>query len=204
MRYSDTHKAETHTRLLKLAGLALREKGPDKLAVANLMAEAGLTHGGFYAHFASKEALLAEALESIFADSTQKLHHTAEGLPPRKALTRFIDSYVSSAHRDRVASGCPIVALNSDLPRQPRRFRAAFDAGVRALADTLAGWMEKARIDGGVALAVSVLAAMAGTVAVSRAVSDKRLSDQLLADARASIKGRLGLEASDSLEGSPN
>jgi TetR/AcrR family transcriptional repressor of nem operon len=193
MRYSDTRKAETHARLVKLAGRALRERGPDKLAVAELMAEAGLTHGGFYAHFASKDALLVEALEGIFADSAQKLQRTAAGLPPREALDRFVESYVSSAHRDRAATGCPVVALNSDLPRQPRRFRTVFDAGVRTLAGTLAGWMEAAGIAGGEALAASVLAAMAGAVAVSRSVSDKRLSDELLAAARVGVKARLGL-----------
>jgi hypothetical protein len=92
-----------------------------------------------------------------------------------------------------VATGCPVVALNSDLPRQPRRFRTVFDAGVRTLAGTLAGWMEAAGIAGGEALAASVLAAMAGAVAVSRSVSDKRLSDELLAAARVGVKARLGL-----------
>jgi TetR/AcrR family transcriptional repressor of nem operon len=69
MRYHDSHKAETHARLVKLAGRMLCEKGPQNLAVAELMQRAGLTHGGFYAHFKSKDALLAEALASIFAES---------------------------------------------------------------------------------------------------------------------------------------
>ena len=72
MRYSETHKAETHAKLVKLAGRALREKGPDRLAVAELMAAAGLTHGGFYAHFKSKDALLAEAPQGVFEDSRQR------------------------------------------------------------------------------------------------------------------------------------
>jgi TetR/AcrR family transcriptional repressor of nem operon len=193
MRYSDTHKAETHANLVKLAGQALREKGPDKLAVAELMQAAGLTHGGFYAHFKSKDALLAEVLEAIFADSAEKLQRMAEGLPPRQALARFVYSYVSPAHRDGVATGCPIVALNSDLPRQPKKIRAVFDAGVRTLAGHLARRMEAAGVEGGEVLAASVLAAMAGAVAVSRTVSDRRLSDELLAAARQSIEARLSL-----------
>ena len=197
MRYSDTHKAETHAKLVKLAGRMLREKGPDKLAVAELMQGAGLTHGGFYAHFRSKDALLAEALKGIFVDSAHKLQSMADGVSPREALSLFVDSYVSPAHRDRVATGCPVVALNSDLPRQPKAFRAAFDAGIRTFARTIAGWMAAAGIDGGEALAASALATMAGAVAVSRGVSDKQLSDQLLAAARQSIRARLSLSDAD-------
>ena len=92
MRYSDTHKTETHAKLVKLAGRMLREKGPDKLAVAELMQGAGLTHGGFYAHFASKDVLLTEALKGIFADSAQKLQRMADGTSPREALSLFVDS----------------------------------------------------------------------------------------------------------------
>jgi TetR/AcrR family transcriptional repressor of nem operon len=193
VRYSETHKAETHARLVKLAGRVLREKGPEKLAVAELMEAAGLTHGGFYAHFRSKDALLAEVLESVFEESVQKFHRVAEGLPSRQALVRFVDSYVSPAHRGRYASGCPVVALNSDLPRQSRQVRAAFDAGVRTLVRTLAHSLEVAGVAGGEELAASVLSMMAGAVALSRTISDKRLSDELLAAARESIKARLGL-----------
>ncbi|HTW72984.1 MAG TPA: TetR/AcrR family transcriptional regulator [Acetobacteraceae bacterium] len=199
MRYSETHKAETHAKLVKLAGRVLREKGPDKLAVAELMAAAGLTHGGFYAHFKSKDALLAEALQGVFEESRQKRRAVADVLPPREALVRYIDLYLSPAHRDRPATGCPVVALNSDLPRQSRRFRAAFDAGVTMLVADLDDWFKAAGIADGDGLAASVLAAMAGAVAVSRGIVDKRLSDALLAATRDSIKTRLGLlDISDS------
>jgi TetR/AcrR family transcriptional repressor of nem operon len=116
-----------------------------------------------------------------------------EGLPPRQALARIVYSYVSPAHRDRVAAGCPIVALDSDLPRQPKKIRAVFDAGFRTLAGHLARRKEAAGVEGGQALAASVLAAMAGAVAVSRTVSDKRLSNELLAAARQSIEARPSL-----------
>jgi len=193
MRYSDSHKAETHARLVKLAGRMLRERGPQNLAVAELMQGAGLTHGGFYAHFKSKDALLAEALSSVFAESDDTLRRVTEGLSPRHALARYIDVYVAPAHRDDRSGGCPIVALNSELPRQSRKFRIAFDAGTKMLVRRLAGWIKAAGITGGEALAASVLSAMAGAVAVSRAVSNKRLSDELLVAARVSIKARLAL-----------
>jgi TetR/AcrR family transcriptional repressor of nem operon len=193
MRYGDTHKAETHAKLVRLAGRVLREKGPQDLVVAELMQTAGLTHGGFYAHFKSKSALLVEALESVFEESNQNFQRVTHGLPPRRALARYIDIYVAPAHRDNRSGGCPIVALNSDLPRQSKKFRTTFDAGVKLLLSKLAGWIEAAGITNGEALAASVLSAMAGAVAVSRTVSDERLSDELLDAARASIKARLGL-----------
>jgi TetR/AcrR family transcriptional regulator, transcriptional repressor for nem operon len=195
MRYSATHKDETHAKLVKLAGRALREKGPEKVAVAELMQAAGLTHGGFYAHFKSKDALLAEALDGVFEESKRKFQRITDGLPPRHALASYIDFYVSPAHRDDAAHGCPIVALNSDLPRQSRKFRATFDKGTKLLLAKLASWIEAAGIGGdSEALAASVLSAMAGAVAVARAVSDKRLSDEMLEAARDSIKARLGLD----------
>src|SRR6476661_9385937 len=99
MRYSETHKEETHAKLVKLAGRALRENGPEKLAVADLMRAAGLTHGGFYAHFKSKDVLLAQALEGVFEESKKKFQRATQGLPPRQALASYIDFYVSPLHR---------------------------------------------------------------------------------------------------------
>ena len=193
MRYSDTHKAETHAKLVKLAGRALREKGPEGLSVADLMGSADLTHGGFYAHFKSKAALLTEALQGIFEESNHKLEKLAEGLPPRLALAQFVDTYVSSAHRDKPSTGCPIVALNSDLPRQSRQFRAAFDAGVKQLVGSLARQIKDARIADSETLAPFVLSAMVGAVILSRTVSDETLADGLLASARKNIKAQLGI-----------
>jgi TetR/AcrR family transcriptional repressor of nem operon len=205
MRYSETHKSETHEKLLQIAGKALRAKGPEGVAVAEVMKEAGLTHGGFYAHFKSKDAFLAEALRNIFAHSKDKYRRLTDGLPPRHALATYIDFYVSPIHRDDVARGCPITALNSDLPRQSKKFRTVFDDGVRSLVEGLAERITAAGVeDGGDphALAASVLSAMAGAVAVSRAVSDKALSDQMLTTARESIKARLGVSDIELSKGS--
>jgi TetR/AcrR family transcriptional regulator, transcriptional repressor for nem operon len=199
VRYDETHKQETHDKLVGLAGRALREKGPDQLGVAELMRSAGLTHGGFYAHFKSKDALLAEALENAFAHSGQRVRQLTAGMPARQALASYVDWYVSSAHRDNPAIGCPIVALNSDLPRQSRRFRAAFGGGVKSLLALLTAWMEEAGLADSEALATSLLPAMAGAVAIARAVPDQALSDALLESARSSIRSRLGLQDGDGL-----
>ena len=195
MRYSDTHKDETHERLLKIAGRALREKGPDGVAVADVMKQAGLTHGGFYAHFKSKDALLVEALEGVFSHAKQKFRGATEGMPPRHALAAYIEFYVSQRHRDNPANGCPVTALNSDLPRQSKAFRKAFDGGAKMLVSSMEARIRDAGIEGDAhALAASVLSAMAGAVAISRAISDRSLSDQMLETARESIKQRLGVD----------
>jgi TetR/AcrR family transcriptional regulator, transcriptional repressor for nem operon len=193
MRYTDTHKDDTRKALLKAAAAQLREKGPDRLSVAGVMKSAGLTHGGFYAHFKSKDALLTETLADAFARSRQRVQRLLEGLPPRHALATYIDFYVAPAHRDDPANGCPITALNSDMPRQTKKFRAAFETGLKELSHTMARRMEAAGVADADRLAPSILAAMAGAVALSRTISDKSLSDELLASTRAGIKARLGL-----------
>jgi TetR/AcrR family transcriptional regulator, transcriptional repressor for nem operon len=193
MRYTDTHKDDTRKALLKAAAAQLRQKGPDRLSVAGVMKSAGLTHGGFYAHFKSKDALLTETLADTFARSRQRVQRLLEGLPPKQALATYIDVYVAPAHRDDPANGCPVTALNSDMPRQTKKFRAAFEAGVKEMSNAMAGRMEAAGVADADRLAPAILAAMAGAVALSRTISDKSLSDELLASTRAGIKARLGL-----------
>lgn len=193
MRYSETHKAETRERILKVASRVLRERGPENVAVSEVMEAAGLTHGGFYAHFKSKDALLAETLKGIFARSREKARRAVEGLPPRHALAAYIDFYVAKSHRDNPANGCAITALNSDLPRQSKQFRAVYDEGVKSLVGTIAGWLKGAGYEEPEKLAGAIFSAMVGAVSMSRSVADKQLSDELLESARAGIKARLGL-----------
>jgi TetR/AcrR family transcriptional regulator, transcriptional repressor for nem operon len=193
MRYADNHREETHKRLLKAAAAALRERGPDRLGVADVMKAAGLTHGGFYAHFKSKDALLSETLSEIFAQSQRRVGRMLEGLPPKHALATYIDFYVSTRHRDDASNGCPITALNSDLPRQSRKFRSTFEAGVNRLSESLARMIGDAGVADARRIAPAILAAMAGAVALARTISDRQLSDDLLASTREGIKSRLGL-----------
>jgi TetR/AcrR family transcriptional repressor of nem operon len=193
MRYGESHKQETHEKLVKIAAKALREHGPDGLSIADVMREAGLTHGGFYAHFESKDACVAEALEEIFAQLRRRNERLVEGLPPRHALATIIDSYVSPRHRDSLADGCPVTSLNSDMPRQSKSVREAFDAGVKTMVQGMKQRLVNAGLDNADSLAPAVLSAMVGAVSMSRAVNDKTLSDELLIAARSGIKARLGL-----------
>ncbi|MBV9044495.1 MAG: TetR/AcrR family transcriptional regulator [Alphaproteobacteria bacterium] len=193
MRYAENHKEETHKALLKVAAVHLREKGPDRLSVSQVMKGAGLTHGGFYAHFKSKDALLNETLNDIFTKARRRVARMLEGLPPKHALATYIDFYVSSNHRDNPQDGCPITALNSDMPRQSKKFRAAFEAGVKQLVDLLEIRIDAAGVEDAAKLAPAIFSAMAGAVALSRTISDPDLSDEFLASTRASLKARLGL-----------
>ena len=193
MRYSQSHKQETHEKLVNIAAAMLREKGPDGFAVAELMQEAGLTHGGFYAHFESKEACVAEALREIFAQLARRTDGAIDGLPPRHALSTVIDMYVSKYHRDNADDGCPITSLNSDMPRQPDAVRDAFDMGVKGMVARMTKRLSAAQVGNAESLAPAILSAMVGAVSLSRAVNDKTLSDELLVAARDGIKARLGL-----------
>ncbi|WP_293897827.1 TetR/AcrR family transcriptional regulator [Phenylobacterium sp.] len=189
MRYSDTHKEETRRKVVRAAATAVRAKGPDGVGVAEIMAQAGLTHGGFYAHFPNKEALVVAALEEAFGQSARRFARMTDGLSHVDALTAFVDSYVSSEHRAHPERGCPIATLSSDLPRQGRAVRDAYEGGVRRLIARLASWLPEDRA----ALAPSLLAEMAGAVSLSRAISDDDAAAQLLADARLSLKTRMGI-----------
>jgi TetR/AcrR family transcriptional repressor of nem operon len=193
MRYSETHKEETRRKVVDAAARAVRAKGPGGVGVAEIMAEAGLTHGGFYAHFPNKEALVAAAVGEAFGASGRKFLRLTEGLAPAEALSAFIDAYVTPEHRANVASGCPIVALGSDVPRQGPLVREAYERGVRTLVGRIARWLPDDAPDRE-GLAMSLVAEMAGSVSLSRAVSDEAEAARWLAAARRRIKARAGLD----------
>jgi TetR/AcrR family transcriptional repressor of nem operon len=191
MRYSDAHKEETRKKVLRAAAAAVRAKGPDGVGVAEIMAEAGLTHGGFYAHFRSKEALVAAAIEEAFGQSRRRFARMTQAMTSEQALAAFVDAYVSTEHRNNPQNGCPISTLANDLPRQGPTVRAAFDAGVADLIARLEAWLPQRDPAARRSLASSLMAEMAGAVALSRAVSDEALAEQLLAASRARIKARV-------------
>ncbi|WP_304166607.1 TetR/AcrR family transcriptional regulator [Phenylobacterium aquaticum] len=193
MRYSQTHKEETRKKLLDAAAAAVRIQGPDRVAVAEVMAQAGLTHGGFYAHFKSKDEMVGAAIGHAFDRSRRRFQRLGEGRSDTDYLSAFVDNYVSAAHRDAPERGCPIATLSNDLPRQGEPARAAFDAGVKSLISSISGRLTVGAAGDRDALAGSLVAEMAGAVALARAVSDREFSDRLLSDARARVKARMGL-----------
>lgn len=193
MRYSGARKQETRRKVLRCAAAAVRAKGPDGVGVAEIMAEAGLTHGGFYAHFPSKEALIAAAIEEAFEQSRRRLDRLTEGLSPRRALAVFIDAYASSEHRRNPHAGCPISTLCSAMPRQGPAVRAAFDAGVEASIARIAGWLPQADTAARRSLASSMLAELSGAMALARAVADEGSADRLIEASRARLKAQMDL-----------
>jgi TetR/AcrR family transcriptional repressor of nem operon len=193
MRYDAEHKGETRTRVLKAAARAIRADGPHRVGVAGVMAEAGLTHGGFYAHFASKDDLVAAAIGRMFEESRLRLAHETEGRGPREALARYIDFYLSTEHRDARGAGCPLPYLSADAPRLDPASRARFAGGVAGLTDHLAAMLGEVGLADPRGAAGSLLSELVGALALARADPEPARSDVILASSRAALKARLGL-----------
>ena len=193
MRYDEGHSEKTKNRVVKIAAAQMRKHGPDKVGVADVMGRAGLTHGGFYAHFDSKDDLIAAAVDRMFEESRARFREWTDGKDRPEALRSYINAYVSRTHRDKPESGCAIAALSSDIRRQGSKARSAYDKGVNSLMNSIASLLGE---EDGVkrrTLAQSMLAEMTGAVAAARAVADETLSDEILASARRSLRARAGL-----------
>lgn len=193
MRYSNEHKAETRRRVLKEAAQEIRAKGPDGVAVAGVMARAGLTHGGFYAHFESKDAMIADAIGTMFDDARERSDAIEQNADPRAALRAYVDFYLSPAHRDRRERGCPLPTLSGDLARSGDAQRKRFGKGVESLTARLAKALGGIGVTDPHAEGSAMLAQMVGAVALARAVADPIQSDAILADARIGLIRRYRL-----------
>ncbi|WMD21655.1 TetR/AcrR family transcriptional regulator [Achromobacter seleniivolatilans] len=196
MRYDTGHKQKTRERILHVAAREVRTVGPQQVGVAAVMQEAGLTHGGFYAHFPSKDALVAASIGHMFDEALTLAAKRMRGVTPAAGLAAYLDAYLSTAHCNARGRGCPLVALAADLPRLPEASREAFAAGQRRLIQALAAAMEQVGYAEPQALAQSVLAELAGTVSLARCETDEQRVNVMLADARRLLKARLGLEQS--------
>ena len=194
MRYDAEHKARTRELVLKEAARTIRREGPQGISVASLMASAGLTHGGFYAHFASKEALVAEALDAAFTDAAAMYARATEGFAPDAALRRYISAYLSERHRDARETGCPLPTLGVDVARMDAAARDRFAAGVERLKGRIQTLLEAVGRDDAEALASSMLAEMVGALTVSRAMPPGPAADAVLHRSAAALLTRCGLE----------
>lgn len=186
MRVSREQAAENRKRVVETAGRLFRERGFDGIGVADLMKAAGLTHGGFYGQFASKDALAAEAVGEALKASAQRWRKRAADHPddPRAGI---VDYYLSDTHRDASATGCPIAALGGDTARQTEDVRHAYGNGLDALIDILAKTMPEETPEARRQSAIVALSAMAGAITMARAVGDPALSDEILGAARAAF-----------------
>lgn len=193
MRYSKSHKSETRALVLKEAAREIRAKGADGVAVAGIMARAGLTHGGFYAHFGSRDELIAEAIATMFSNSAGRFETLVAGREPADALAAYINFYLSSEHRDRRDRGCPLAALASEADRLAPPSRARFGAGVQSLTTKIAGLLARNGFEEPSA-APTLLAALVGALTLARSMDDPAQSDAILRDVRMSLLRQYGLE----------
>lgn len=195
MRYDPEHRQRTREKVVRAAAVAIRKHGPDRIGVAGLMAKAGLTHGGFYAHFKSKDELVAEAISYMFDDRYAVFRKSMEEVEPAQGLAAYVDRYLTVRHRDEPEKGCPLPSLSGDLARMPTAARKRFEDGTRRLTDSIADALRAMKRPHPDALAASVLAEMVGAMAIARAVSNNERSQQILEATRDSIKARIGLGA---------
>jgi TetR/AcrR family transcriptional repressor of nem operon len=183
VRYAPDHKEKTRAAIVDAAARRMRSGGMEGVGVASIMAECGLTHGGFYAHFRSRDALLAAAVERMFAVAVETIGRFEEK-HGAKALERYADFYLSARHRDDATGGCPIPVLAAEAQRAAPVVKAAFEAGLNRLADRLAAIMPPGAGRRG---ALALLGEMAGVLNLARVVADAKASGELLAGARKAV-----------------
>ena len=184
-RTAPTRKEATHERIVGAAARATRRTGYAGTGVADIMKAVGLTHGGFYAHFASRDAMLAEAADQAGAECVAVLEHAAASAPQRRALQAIIQSYFSKAHLQGVETGCPVAALGSEMPRQAAKVRRAATRGIKDVIDLVVRHSPDQGKPGAYEHALVTVATMVGALVLARAVDDPKLSDALRA---ASVK----------------
>lgn len=191
MGHSKANKAESRDRVVRTAAARFRESGIDGIGVADLMKEAGLTHGGFYRHFASRDELVAEAVERALLDGGRAVQ-AVENLqqPPAAVLALLVDGYLSAAHRDSLATSCAVTTLAGDVARSNERARSAYTQQVGSylalLTKLIAGEKQKSKR----MKAIAALSTLVGAVSMARAVNDEKLSREILKSAADALKAQ--------------
>ncbi|ABD68058.1 transcriptional regulator, TetR family [Rhodoferax ferrireducens T118] len=172
-------KEASHERIVDAAARAIRRSGYDGTGVADIMKEAGLTHGAFYAHFASREAMLAEAADRAGAEANAAAASVIAAVPPERALQALMQVYLSKEHLESIETGCPISALGSEMPRQSPEVRRAATRRIKEMVDLVARQFPDWGQPGAHERALVTVATMVGTLMLARAVNDSALSDAL-------------------------
>lgn len=181
MRYEKGRRDDTRAKILEAAGTRFRRDGLEGVGIKSLMGEVALTHGGFYAHFSSREELVAAAVGEALGDTLRTLRKVVNEAEPGKSLDAFIETYLSENHREQTDRGCAGAALAPEVARQPVAAQAEFTAGIKELVDLLttqlpSGGSGSQRTERGYA----IFGGMMGTLQLARAVHDPSLSDRIL------------------------
>lgn len=172
-------KHATHERIVKVAARSIRRSGYDGTGVADIMKEAGLTHGAFYAHFGSREAMLGEAAKYACSETAAALAEVTARAQPGKALAALLGAYLSETHQQQVAAGCPLAALGSETARQTPEVRRAATRHVKEMIDLLARLSPDWGQPGAHQRAQVAIATMVGALVLARAVDEQGLSKSL-------------------------
>lgn len=176
-----SRKEATHERIVEVAARVIRRSGYDGTGVADIMKEAGLTHGGFYAHFESRIALLAEAGDRAGAESVALASRVAAAAPAGQALQAMMEAYLSREHISAIETGCPVSALGSEMPRQAPEVRRAATIHIKEMIDLFARQLPNWGQPQAHEQAMALVCAMIGTTMLARAVDDSKLSEALCA-----------------------
>jgi len=184
MRYTPQHKSITHNKIVNTASELFRDRSIGGVGVSDLMNRAGLTHGGFYAHFTSKEALAAEAIKAAFDEAWQRRKQVVgDAASGRKFLTA-IEHYLTTTHRDNSAKGCIAAALASEVAHHPGPIRDAMTAGVKRW---ITGVEQMIAEDGLDVDAHTTIATMVGALVLSRAMADPAVADKFISSVRETL-----------------
>ncbi|MFC5730804.1 MULTISPECIES: TetR/AcrR family transcriptional regulator [Nocardioides] len=175
-RYGKQHKHETRRRIIETAGRRFKQDGIDGSGIATLMKDAGLTNGAFYAHFQSKEDLVATAV----ADQLREQRERFNAQPPSGRVERFVRTYLSAVHRDNPDHGCPSAALLDEIGRGSDATRQAYTEGLLPIIDDIAAHLAPEDPRSARSKTLSLFAMMVGTLQLSRAIADRELADEIL------------------------
>jgi TetR/AcrR family transcriptional repressor of nem operon len=177
MRYAKGHKDETRRHILDVASAQFRESGIAAVGLAGIMSEAGLTNGAFYSHFSSKEDLVREVMTDAL---TRREEQHKANLESGVALETTIRDYLSTRHRDRAGTGCPTAALVAEIARHPKPTRDAFTAKMSAIITLMAEQIGEGSAEQRRRKAITIYSTMVGALQLSRAVNDRKLSEEIL------------------------
>jgi TetR/AcrR family transcriptional regulator, transcriptional repressor for nem operon len=194
MKRTSPRKAESHQRILRAAARAIRRHGYEGVGVAEVMKDAGLTHGGFYAHFDSRDALLAAAVDQAGVESTENMSRAAASAKPGEELMALVDSYLHERHVSAAEQGlgCAIAAAGTEIPRQAPEVRRSASRRIKNLIALIEqqfpGWGKAAAHE----KAMGIAASLVGALMLARAVDDLQLSKAIRRSARDQIARAVG------------
>jgi TetR/AcrR family transcriptional regulator, transcriptional repressor for nem operon len=184
MRYQPEHKAETHQKIVKDASRRVRTEGMTGAAVSAVMRDAGLTHGGFYKHFESKDALLMESLSEAFREIADRLAQAAEQSQPQTAWKAIVKTYLSLEYCDHVEYGCPLPSLAAELARADKAMKPRIYEELKKYRSRMLPFMPGQRTTDKERAFFSIFSTMVGAIEIARMLPEPAMREKVLASAR--------------------